>query len=450
MTDIEDINLPEPLKIKPSIAKYLDSLEEEGKTIFGFAGASFVDSLSYLFLLNKYKSNCVALSRKDKKVFYDRPFGLTIHLKVKYSKEEEIDFRKRFTDMSTIIANCVKRGEQTIIIPLGYERGRSGHSNILILRMNNREIEHFEPHGGEFLGNEKLQLSAKKVLSFFVSILNKELKKYDLSEVKYVEASEVCPYISGLQVIEEKSKLKKSNLEPGGYCTAWSMFFAELCLKNPDISSSKLLDNIYNYLTLKDSGPDYLRGIIRGYAGYIIQKIDEYLSIFFKPNITAMQIINKPMSSQSLIVHDVIKILANIETYLTMNPDIDIRKELKRAMKEYRDLTKGKTKEEQIRLRRGINGNQKIKDAYYKKRILQNYEEYKRVGRVMSEPVFDSPEEIDRTKIKNLTILEKGLIHEKMKKEKEEYEKQISKTKKQTPEKEKTKKTKTRKNKLSD
>jgi hypothetical protein len=41
-----------------------------------------------------------------------------------------------------------------------------GHANILILRMNTRELEHYEPHGGEFRGNLKLQIGAKRVLTF--------------------------------------------------------------------------------------------------------------------------------------------------------------------------------------------------------------------------------------------------------------------------------------------
>ena len=175
MTDIEDMKLPEPLKIKPSVAKYLYDLEEKGESIYSFKGASFVETLSYLYLLNEYKSNCFAKS--EVKQIGERPLGLTIPLKVNYSKDDENKLREQFTELSIILANCVKRGENTIIIPLGYTRKNSGHANMLILRMNRRELEHFEPHGGEFVGNEKLQLSAKKVLSFFVQILNKELKK---------------------------------------------------------------------------------------------------------------------------------------------------------------------------------------------------------------------------------------------------------------------------------
>lgn len=210
MTDIEDINLPEPLKVKPSVAKYLDDLEEKGETIYTFAGTGFIETLSMLYLLNKYKSKCFAKSGV-KKDWGSRLFGLTVPLKANYSKDDENDLREQFATISIILANCVKRGENTIIIPLGYTRRNSGHANMLILRMNRRELEHFEPHGGEFVGNERLQLSSKRVLSFFVQILNRELKKEDLPEVKYVDASEVCPYISGLQDLEGQSTLKKKS-----------------------------------------------------------------------------------------------------------------------------------------------------------------------------------------------------------------------------------------------
>ena len=467
MTDIEDMNLPEPLKVKPSISKYLDDLEEKGESIYSFEGTSFIETLSYLYLLNKYHSKCFAKSEATERG--GRPLGLTIPLKVNYSKDDENKLREQFTGISIILANCVKRGENTIIIPLGYTRANSGHANMLILRMNRLEIEHFEPHGGEFKGNEKLQLSSKKVLSFFVQILNKELKKDDLPEVKYVEASEVCPYISGLQDLEGQSKLpRKGKLEPTGYCAAWSIFFAELCLKNPDMSSSELLDNIYNYLTTKDSGPDYLRRVIRGYSGFIVQKVDEYLSIFFKSKLTVPMLLTNKLRTQYITVLNVLNILVDLEVYISMHPDFDLKRELKKAMKEYRDLTKGKTKEEQIQMRRGLNINKKVQNAYYKKRILQNFEEYKSVGRATSDPVFDSPQEITRDKIKNLDVLKTGLLHERVQedlmkqdwykehlKQKEELKKQKAQTRKQMKEQDKYRiekikadKSKTKKNRL--
>lgn len=429
MTDIEKLNLPTPIKVKPSISKYLDDLEEQGKTIYAFAGADFVETLSFLYLLNKYKSKCFASSKRMTKT--QRPLGLTINLKINYSKAEEHEYREQFEHMAKIIANCVKRGEETIIIPLTYIRGQGGHANMLILKMNIRELEHYEPHGGEYVGNEKLQLSSKKVLSFFVNILNKELKKDNLPEVKYTEASQVCPYISGFQELEGRSKLpKKGKLEPRGYCAAWSIFFAELSLKNPELSSSEILDYIYNYLTTKSSGPDYLKGVIRGYAGYIMEQIDVYLSIFFKPKIKAGQLLSRYVTPQSIKLKQVLDILVDIEVNDSMNPEFNLKKELKKAMKEYKELVKGKTNDEEKTLRNGPNANKEIQNAYFKKRILQNYDEYKRVGRI-SEPILDSAEdlseELEEGKIVNPDILKKGLMHEKIKEEKQKQHEELMK-----------------------
>lgn len=429
MTDIENLKLPQPIKVKPSIARYLDNLEEQGKTIFAFAGAGFVETIAYLYLLNKYQSKCISRANKNKNLWYkSRPIGITIPLKVNYSKDDEVQLKESFTEISKNLVNCIKRGERTIIIPLGYTRNLGGHANMLILRMNTRELEHYEPHGNEYIGNEKLQLGAKRVLTFFVNILNRELKKENLPEIKYIEASEVCPYISGFQSLEGESKLPtRRKLEPKGYCAAWSIFFAELCLKNSDIPSSELLDNIYNYLTTKESGPDYLKGVIRGYAGYISQQVNLYLSVFFKHKITVKELLDNPYSMKNAIVNNVLNVLVDLETYITMNPDFDLKKELKKSMKEYRDLTKGKTKEEQIAMRRGSHIDKKVQNAYYKKRILQNFEEYKSLGRVTSDPVFDSPEEIDREQIKNLDVIKKGLGHEMVAEERKKREEELMK-----------------------
>jgi hypothetical protein len=92
-------------------------------------------------------------------------------------------------------------------------------------------------------------------------------------------------------------------------------------------------------------------------------------------------------------------------------------------MKEYKKETLGKSKDEQREMRKN---NKELRQLYYKKRILQNYEEYKRDGRI-SEPVFDSPEDIREEDIKDLTIIEKGHLHEFVAKEKQKYKEEREK-----------------------
>ena len=415
--------LPEPLKVKPSIAKYLDKLENDGKTVWAFEGSDIIENIFYLHLINKYKSKCIPKGIK-------RKIGLDIPLKVKYTKEEEGELNHHFNETGKSIADCVKKGEDIILIPLTYLRGIGAHYNLLVYKVKNNTVEHFEPHGGEVKGNLQLQESSKRVMEYFVKILNLHLKKNGLREATYVEASEVCPYIRGLQDLEGQSKLKKvkvGKLEPAGYCVAWGLFFAELNLKNPNLTSSEILDNIYNYLTTKESGPDYLKGVVRGYAGYIYQNVDKYLEIFFKPRIRLGEIIGRENYMMNQLkrhrLNEVTNLLIDLEIKIASDTSFNYKKELKSIMKEYKKETLGKSKDEQREMRKN---NKELRQLYYKKRILQNYEEYKRDGRI-SEPVFDSPEDIREEDIKDLTIIERGHLHELVAKEKQKYKEEREK-----------------------
>ena len=418
MTTPEKLHLPEPLKVKPSIAKYLDKLEDDGNTIWAFEGSDIIEHIFYLHLMKKYKSKCIPKGTK-------RTIGIQIPLKVKYTELEESEISVQFHEIGKNITDCVKRGEQMIMIPLSYVTANSAHYNMLVYKIKNNAIEHFEPHGGEYAGNLKLQETSKKIILSFVDILNTYLTKDDLHKVAYVEASQVCPYIHGLQDLEGKSNLRKNKVEPLGYCGAWGLFFAELNLKNPNATSEELLDNIYKYLTTKESGPDYLKRVIRGYAGYIYQAVDSYLQIFFKPRIELSSLIGREgyykHYKKMETIKDVINVLIDLEIMIASDPSFDYQKELKMIKKEYKQETHGKTKEEERWMR---DVSKKLKTMYYKKRILQNYEEYKKYGHI-SEPVFDSPKDIKEEDIKNLSILEKGHLHEFLTKEKQKYKEEI-------------------------
>ena len=160
MSSQEKIELPEPLKINKNILNQLDDLEKNGETIYAFAGERTIETIFQLYLIKKYKSKCVVENKFFNK--NQRPLGITINLKMNYTSAEENIMKEEFTHFSKKITECVKKGEKIIIIPLGYNRGKGGHANILIYRRDSNVIEHFEPHGSEFIGNIKLQESSKK------------------------------------------------------------------------------------------------------------------------------------------------------------------------------------------------------------------------------------------------------------------------------------------------
>lgn len=151
-----------------------------------------------------------------------------------------------------------------------------------------------------------------------IGILNVQRRK----NIKYTDPSKVCPYSKGLQNIESvQSNLIKTADEPVGYCSAWSMFFTELSLKNPEIPSSTLLNYVYEKfqnMTAVEQG-NYLRSIIRGYSIFIDEKIEKYFSIFFSSGLT-LEKLNNFTNVQLNELHNILTFLINVEINLAINP----------------------------------------------------------------------------------------------------------------------------------
>jgi hypothetical protein len=67
--------------------------------------------------------------------------------------------RYDFSHISNQIIECIKKGSNTIIIPLFYDGRTWAHQNVLIYRKNLAQLEHFEPHGYAVENNIKMQIS---------------------------------------------------------------------------------------------------------------------------------------------------------------------------------------------------------------------------------------------------------------------------------------------------
>ena len=291
MEPIPKIKLPIPYKIKNK----LTTLNKIGKEkISDFLGSLEVEAMFYLYLFKKYKSDCFLYSQTAKL----RLLGMSIMIKKNYddySPDEMKNIGAQFTELASALVDCIKRGTNIIIIPVQLRLpDGGGHANILIYRKNLNQIEHFEPHGKKFSRNDN---NINKVIldwmKNFVFKINRNLSTLGMERIKFIESTDVCPYIDGLQNLEGWSNIiKVKDVESGGYCSAWSMFFTELCLKNPNIPSSELMNYIFNFLenmSVREK-MDYLRGVIRGYAFFINEKIEKYFSLFTESGLTIKKI----------------------------------------------------------------------------------------------------------------------------------------------------------------
>ena len=144
--------------------------------------------------------------------------------------------------LADVIIECIRRKEEIIPIPLilhiqKADNTESLHQNVLIYRHITNSFEHFEPHGSYYRYKNAGMLVQEKLRNFIKEV-NDGLRAYKLPEATIINSDICCPYERGLQSIEcviPQETIKSGEKETGGYCTAWSLLFTELILRNPKI-----------------------------------------------------------------------------------------------------------------------------------------------------------------------------------------------------------------------
>jgi hypothetical protein len=304
-----NIVLPAEYKLEKKVKDRLDKFANKmnKSKIMKWIAHRYVVELFYIYLLNKYKSRCFIRS-KTRGVDY---YGLVLYL---FDKDINIQ-NAVIDDVAKQLANCIKRGIETIIIPLLLDMDTSTHANVLIYRKNNNTIEHFEPHGSHLQLDDGLYNSILAIrINSFMDNLNARLE----NKLVFEPASKTCPSKSGFQSIESQIKntiLDNGELEARGYCAAWSMFFTELALQNPKFTSQELVTLILKSSQLK---PAYMKKIIRGYVLNISEKLETYFTVFFGPdtNLEYMYKVSDGKEEKIVEIQNYIKHFIEIEMLL--------------------------------------------------------------------------------------------------------------------------------------
>ena len=275
------LQLPEPIPVPRKVKSALDYWAKRQKQFVKYAGNNDISNLFYIYLLNKYRSNCLIYDTADNHInsYGLNSIGLTLRTP---NKQERAPYHRHLHAVAQQIEDCIiSNNSEVIIIPLWLNITGTRHTNVLIYRRASNTVEHFEPHGSAFLEHRKPQINKRidDALHEFMTILAAHLP-----EVRLVKANEVCVDIPGLQILEGTVDGKARKMKPnegGGYCTMWSMFFAELALKNPAIPSKELLDIIYAQVMESGDAQKYLLAVIQGYVYYMSEKLNKYYAILF-------------------------------------------------------------------------------------------------------------------------------------------------------------------------
>jgi ankyrin repeat protein len=241
-----------------------------------YTGSTIDILFGLLYLNNNY--NCSLLleypltHNKELESYYMK-MGLNYSFKMDFSNIEIVwSYMKLIypANFESILKNRINNAN-FIVIPLGIDisGGLNGgsHANILIIDINNKTIERFEPNGQ----------NPPNGFYYNPDLLNKNLiNKFGeiLPEYTYLSPDKYLPNI-GFQMYEvvEEQKCKKIG-DPNGFCAIWCIWWAEQRLNNPNIEPSLLAEELIKQIKLSNRS---FKKLIRNYSMNIVSIRDNYL-----------------------------------------------------------------------------------------------------------------------------------------------------------------------------
>jgi hypothetical protein len=228
------------------------------------------------------------------------------------------------------IGICIESGVNTIIIPfiLTFGKNKIGHSNLLIYRYNKHVLEHYEPHGSEYMGAEK---NIPKIINAKISIFRDNLFNYITNtfyeipqpQIQIIESNIVCPILFGFQAIVQFNGNQTDKEKEYGYCAAWTLFMAYFVLRYPEISTSELFNNINTIISeINNNDPKkkgaYMTNILRRFINKLNNALFRYLNILYDEKMTFEKINNNIKQ----ILYDIYNAI-DIEKFFIVNSYID-------------------------------------------------------------------------------------------------------------------------------
>lgn len=141
------------------------------------------------------------------------------------------------------------------------------HRNYLIIDKKLKTLERFEPNGM----NEDNILAKVYGIKELDETLAQSCKEHGY---KYIPPQDFCPRI-GPQLLEHYQNEAGERSDLGGFCTFWSIWYADRRLKYPDIPPKKLIEKLIDHFQ-KNETP--LLTFIRNYINFIDEKRQKILA----------------------------------------------------------------------------------------------------------------------------------------------------------------------------
>jgi glutaredoxin len=246
---------------RPDISK-IHMIKPTHVSKINFAGQPWEDLVSMLYIMHRHPTECVAIP----------PSLLTSSGKLT-SKAQKV---KQFFDTSlewsekknnfvvpvglwNSIKSCLAKKSKFIVMPFGFNCINGlAHANFLVYNSQTKELERFDPHG---LQNSCL--NPPRFAEKLGKLFNDNIQKGMVTKV--YDSLDYCPVIS-FQYIQEGERKEKKPDDPRGFCLAWSAWYADTRLSNPNKSRDDVVR--MSLKELKDR-PTSFTEFIRSYAGFL-------------------------------------------------------------------------------------------------------------------------------------------------------------------------------------
>lgn len=134
-------------------------------------------------------------------------------------------------------------------------KNADAHANVLIIDLQDRSVEHFEPHGDNPMFDQK-QLH-ERLRELFIDTLGFE---------NFYESNDFCPRESFQYMQDREQKMLPG--DPGGFCQSWSIWWIYYRLKNANSGKSRkdLVDDAIAKMSTN------MTVFIRKYAKFIVRE----------------------------------------------------------------------------------------------------------------------------------------------------------------------------------
>ena len=141
------------------------------------------------------------------------------------------------------LLECKAQGKRFYVSILSIETATTFHDNILIFDLEKNTCERFEPYGSQYL-TKGIKATLYNIFITSVSkLFDKKMKSIlKLHKFRYIRPIDYCPKES-FQIYNnlENNSTNTNNRDPVGFCSVWSLWWADLRLSNPDIPYDKLV-----------------------------------------------------------------------------------------------------------------------------------------------------------------------------------------------------------------